>query len=78
MLAFFGGVQQQTGGSLVLTNHRFMGSEDLTVALFDMTATRGGRALSVQMTEIICWVDGQCAEHWGSAFDQYAYDEFWG
>jgi ketosteroid isomerase-like protein len=77
VMAFFQKVVEMSGGTLTVEDQFFMGDADRTVALFKLTGQRNGKTLDSDFCEVIRWQDGQVAENWGFAFDQYAHDEFW-
>ncbi len=66
-----------SGGTIRIKDHDFLGSDEHTIALFQITASREGKTLEANYCEIVHWRDGQVAEDWCVAFDQYAFDEFW-
>lgn len=76
-LGFLGKVGESTGGTLKLSNYIFMGEGDRSVAIFNYSASRKGKRISIEVYESMRWKDGMCIEHWGVPLDQYAYDQFW-
>jgi len=74
---FFTTLGELSDGTIGLEDQFFMGDGDRTVALFRITASRGGERLEADFCEVVRWENGQVAEDWGFAFDQHAYDEFW-
>ena len=58
-------------------DHDFLGTDGHGVALFRITATRGGKTLNVNACEVVHVRNGQVVEEWLSFDDQYAADDFW-
>ncbi len=77
VFAAFGQLAELSGGTLQLVDHDFVGNDEHTVALSQMTASRDGRTLDVRVVEIIHWHDGEVIEEWFIVDDQYTFDEFW-
>ena len=76
VFAAFGQSAELTGGTLALADHDFLGNDEHTIALGQMTASREGRTLDVAFVEVAHWRDGNLVEEWLMFDDQYAYDEF--
>lgn len=77
VFGFFGKLSELTDGTVEVEDQFFMGDGDRTVALFRLKGSRGGKRLEADFCEVVRWENGQVAEDWGFAFDQYAHDEFW-
>ena len=77
VFGFFKKLGELTGGTFKIEDHDFLGTDDHTVALFKMTATRAGKTLDANYCEIVHWRNRQIVEDWLFAYDQYAFDEFW-
>lgn len=77
VFGFFATLGELSDGTIDIEDQFFMGDGDRTVALFRITASRGGERLDADFCEVVRWKNGQVAEDWGFAFDQYGYDEFW-
>lgn len=77
VFGFFARLGELTGGTLELEDQFFMEDGDRTVALFRLKGSRGTKHLEADFCEVVRWENGQVAEDWGFAFDQYTYDEFW-
>ncbi len=77
VFAAFGQLAELSGGTLQLEDHDFVGNDEHTVALSQMTASREDRTLDVKFIEICHWRDGKVIEEWTMVDDQYAFDEFW-
>lgn len=77
VFAALGQSAELSGGTLALVDHDFLGNDDHTVALGQMTASREGRTLDVKFVEVCDWRDGKLVEEWLIIEDRYAFDEFW-
>ncbi|MFQ5873715.1 MAG: nuclear transport factor 2 family protein [Dehalococcoidia bacterium] len=78
VFGFFAKMNELTGGAVkIVEDHDFLGTDEHSVALFRVEATRGGRTLGARFIEVVHWRNGQIAENWMSSDDQYALDEFW-
>lgn len=77
VFGFFKKVSELTGGTFKIEDHDFLGTDDHAVALFKMTGDRGGKTLDANFCEVVHCRNGQIVEDWGSAYDQYAFDDFW-
>ncbi len=77
VFGFFDRLAELSGGTLKIKDHDFLGSDEHTVALFQISASRGGKALEANYCEVVHWRDGQVVEDWGFAYDQYTFDEVW-
>ena len=77
VFGFFERIADLTGGNFELEDQFFLDSGDRTVALFKLKGRRGDKVLDHDFCEVVRWENGQVAEDWGFAFDQYSYDEFW-
>jgi len=53
-------------------------SDDRTVAISKVPATRGDEKLEYDFCEVFRWESGRLAEEWLYVLDVYAYDAFWG
>ena len=70
-------VNELTEGNFRFEDLDFLASDERTVALSRVSATRGGETLEYDMCEMVRWRDGQIVEEWVFFEDQYAVDEFW-
>jgi len=61
---------------ITATLHDVIGGDDHTVALLDVTATRGGRTLSYRTAEIFHIRDGKVVERWAFSDDTAAITAF--
>ena len=77
VFGFFDKIAELSGGTFKIEDHDVLGSDEHAVALLKMTATREGRTLNANFCEVVHWREGQIVEDWGSAYDQYTFDEFW-
>ena len=77
VFAFFGQLAELSGETVQIQDHDFVGNDEHTVALFQMTAAREGRTLDAKLVEVVHWRDGKVVEDWVTVDDQYAFDEFW-
>ena len=75
---FFGNLMEITEGSFHLYLHAVLADDDHGVALTIATASRGGRSISVEETDVMHLRDGKIVEFWTTSFDQYAFDELIG
>ena len=73
----FARMEVLVGGTLSVEEQDFLTSDDRTVVLFRMTATRGNKTLTANCCEVARWHNGQIIEAWVLTSDQYAFDEFW-
>ncbi len=76
VFAALGQSAELTGGTLALADHDFLGNDEHTIALGQMTASREGKTLDVNFVEICHWRDGKLVEEWLMFDDPYVYDEF--
>ncbi len=77
VFGFFDKLAELSGGTLKIKDHDFLGSDEHTVALFQLSASRGGKTLEAKYCEVVHWRDGRIVENWGFAYDQYTFDGFW-
>ena len=77
VFGYFKKLSELSGGTMKIEDHDFLGTDDHAVALFKIMASRAGKTLDASFCEVVHWRNGQVAEDWGFAFDQYAFDEFW-
>jgi ketosteroid isomerase-like protein len=61
---------------ITATLHDVIGNDDHTVALLDVTATRGGRTLAYRVAEIYHIRDGLLVERWAFSDDTAAIAAF--
>ena len=73
----FAKLAELSGETLQLEDHDFLGNDDHTVALTQITATREGKSLDTRFVEVCHWRDGQITEEWLFTEDQNATDDFW-
>ena len=78
VVGFFTKLMEGSGGTFRLDVHDFTASEDHVVVLTHETAEQGETALDSNNVHVWHVRDGIATEFWGTAFDQYAWDEFWG
>jgi uncharacterized protein len=75
---FFGKLMEITEGSFHLYLHAVLADDDHGVALTMATASRGGRSVTVEVTDVMHLRDGKIVECWTTSFDPYAFDELIG
>ncbi len=75
---FFGKMNELSGGTIkMVEEHDLLGTDEHSVALFRVAATRGDRTFEYKLCEVTHWRNGQIAEDWFFTDDQYAHDDFW-
>jgi uncharacterized protein len=77
--AFFERLQQivdLTGGNVSVEHRDILESEEHSVALSTMSATREGKTFKGDIVDICRWRDGRVIEEWVIPFDQHAFDAF--
>jgi uncharacterized protein len=78
VLGLFGRLFELSAGTLRIELHDVVANDQHGVALFTVSAERGGRQIADN--EILVGhvsADGKATEIWTRAGDQYAFDEFW-
>jgi uncharacterized protein len=70
-------VTELTDGNFSAEHRDVMASEEHSVALSKLSATRKGRPFEGDVVDICRWRDGQLVEEWIIPFDQQAFDAFW-
>jgi ketosteroid isomerase-like protein len=77
VIDFFTKLMELSGGTFQVEVHDFTASDDHVVVLTHETAERD--AASLDGNNVHAWHvgGGKATEFWGTAFDQYAWDEFW-
>jgi uncharacterized protein len=77
VLALFGRLAEETGGTFRADVHDLLANDDHGVGLVTVTARRGDRSLTVNDVNVFHLRDGQVTECWLASTDQQAEDEFW-
>lgn len=75
VFGFFGTTMEVTGGSLHLDLHTVLADDEHGVALVAVSASRGGRSITVNAVDVVHLRDGKFVEVWTVVTDQYAFDE---
>ena len=70
----FAQLRQQTD-SFEQDVHAILADDEHTVALVNVTVTRGGKTVTGQQALVFHIVDGKATEVWVAPTDQYAFDE---
>ena len=78
VLAFFGKLQERTGGTFALELHDVLAGDDHVVVLARTTAERNGERRTFDVAHVWHVRDGKATEFWALSTDQYAGDEFLG
>ena len=78
MLDYFRRASEMTDGTLRPELLSSAASEDGVALVLGTTARRDGRSLDVREVLLFHVRDGSVVEVYQIAFDQYAWDEFWG
>jgi uncharacterized protein len=78
VFGFFGKLMEVTEGSLHIDLHAVFADDEHGVALTIVTASRGGRSVTVDQAHVFHLRDGKVVEYWDSSTDQYAFDELIG
>ena len=78
VFGFFGKLMEVTEGSLHLDLHAVFADDEHGVALTIVTASRGGRSVTVTQAHVFHLRDGKVVEYWDSSTNQYAFDELIG
>ena len=76
VLQFFGDVSADAQIEQEL--HAILADDEHVVVLVNSTATRGDDTLDAQTVFVFHLSDGKVTECWGTNFDEYASDAFWG
>lgn len=78
ILAFFGTLAEDTGGTLSLEVHDILADNEHAVTLLREKAQRKGRSLDANEVHVFHVNErGQATEFWEYPEDQKSYDEFW-
>ncbi len=77
VFGFFAKLNELSGGTAKINDHDFLATDEHSVALFRVVATRGGKTLESRLCEVIHWRNSQIVEDWTSFDDQYGWDQFW-
>lgn len=78
VFGFFGKVMEVTEGSFHVDVHAVLADDEHGVGLVVLTASRGGRSIKVNASDVMHLRDGKVVEWWAVPTDQYAFDEFFG
>jgi uncharacterized protein len=78
VFGFFGKLMEVTEGSLHLDLHAVFADDEHGVALTVVTASRGGRSVTVDQAHVFHLRDGKVVEYWDASTNQYAFDELIG
>jgi ketosteroid isomerase-like protein len=76
VLAYFGRLAQETGGSFRIEIHDLLANDEHVVVLSTASAERQGRSLEGIGVQVFHVRDGKVTESWYHSGDQYADDEF--
>jgi len=78
ILAFFGTLAQETGGTLALEVHDILANDGHAVTLVQEKAQRKGQTLDAKEVHVFHVDDrGRATEFWEFPEDQKSYDAFW-
>jgi uncharacterized protein len=75
---FFGKLIELTDGSFHLDLHAVFADDEHGVALVVVTASRGGKSVTINEAHIYHLREGKVTEFWDGSTDQYAFDELIG
>jgi ketosteroid isomerase-like protein len=78
VFGFFGKVMEVTEGSFRVDVHAVLADDEHCVALVAVSASRGGRTITVNAMDVTHLRDGKVVEWWAIPTDQYAFDELIG
>ena len=70
-------INEETGGNFSVEHREVLSSDEHSVALSRMSATRDGQQFEGDVADICRWKDGRVVEEWILAFDQQTFDAFW-
>jgi ketosteroid isomerase-like protein len=74
-LAFFGQLQQETGGTFKLDVHDVVANDDHAVAIVTNSLEKDGRTITTKAAHVVHIKDGKLMESWFLAEDPYPFDE---
>jgi ketosteroid isomerase-like protein len=77
VLAFFGRVMEETGGTFRLEVHDVLANDEHVVVLCTMSASRGSKSIEIPVANVAHVRDGQVTELWGASADPRASIDFW-
>jgi uncharacterized protein len=77
VLAFFGRVMEETGGTFRLAVHDVLANDEHTVVLCTMSASRGNKSIEIPVVNVAHVRDGKVTELWGATTDAQASIDFW-
>ena len=77
VLAFFGRVAEETGGTFQLEVHDVLANDEHTVVLCTMSATRGNKSIEIPVANVAHVRDGKVTEFWGATANPQASVDFW-
>jgi uncharacterized protein len=77
VMAFFGKLATETGGTFQLTVEDLLASDEHVVALCHQNLSRSGQTLDGDIVHVWRVADGKAAEFWGMPYDAVATDAFW-
>ena len=75
---FFGKLLELTEGSFHIDLHAVLADDEHGVALVAISASRGGKSVTINEAHIYHLHDGRVTEFWDGSTDQYAFDELIG
>lgn len=78
VFGFLGRIMELSEGTFKAEAHAFLADDEHGVVLVNERAKRGNRTLDINTAHVFHLRDGKITEHWPSATDMYAEDEFWG
>jgi ketosteroid isomerase-like protein len=68
---------EAAGGTLKITVHDVLGSDEHAVALLHTSAAREGKNYDIREMDVYHFGEGKISEFWSFSEDQRATDEFW-
>ena len=77
VVAFFGRVMEETGGTFRLEVHDVLANDEHIVVLCTMSATRGNKSIEIPVVNVSHGRDGKVTEFWPATTDAQASIDFW-
>jgi ketosteroid isomerase-like protein len=77
VLAWFGRVMEETGGTFRLDVHDVLANDEHGVVLCTMSASRGNKSIEIPVVNVANLRDGKVTELWGATTDPQASIDFW-
>ena len=75
---FFGKLLELTEGSFHIDLHAVLADDEHGVALVVISASRGGKSVTINEAHVFHLHDGRVTEFWDASTDEYALDELIG